>query len=243
MSSTTAISVPITPVAAAARGPATNFATAAQAVTITAAARRTTTGEATWDGESRLTMMPTATIATMSTRETNHSLLSTGCADVVTGTRPFEASIAPRGSPSTAAVAVAPETTGVQPGRGGGCPARPASAARPCDRSGPGIARPDEQHDRDQDPRQGHRERGERPGRDPGGGREGRDDHHRHEPCGEDRTEAVMRPLRPPGLGDDGADRHHGDDDDEGGEPELHGHTTFRGKHRPSRVAVKGVPA
>ena len=83
MSSTTAISVPITPVAAAARGPATNFATAAQAVTITAAARRTTTGEATWDGESRLTMMPTATIATMSTRETNQSLLSPGCADLV----------------------------------------------------------------------------------------------------------------------------------------------------------------
>ena len=78
MSSTTAISVPITPVAAAARGPATNLATAAQAVTITAAARRTATGEGTWDGELRSTMMPTATIATMRTKETSQSLLSTG---------------------------------------------------------------------------------------------------------------------------------------------------------------------
>jgi hypothetical protein len=67
LSSTTAIRVPITPVAAAARGPAMSFATAAQAVTITAAARRTTIGALTWDGGSRLTMMPTATIATMRT--------------------------------------------------------------------------------------------------------------------------------------------------------------------------------
>jgi hypothetical protein len=68
----TAISVPITPVAAAARGPATNLATAAQAVTIAAAARRTAAGEGPWDGELRSTMMPTAAIATIRTRDPDH---------------------------------------------------------------------------------------------------------------------------------------------------------------------------
>ena len=108
VSSTTAIRVPITPVAAAARGPATNFATATQAVTIAAAPRRTMTGELTWDGEFRLTMMPTATIATMSTRETSQSLLLSGCVGIVTGTRPFEhctSRVADKGPPGTAACA------------------------------------------------------------------------------------------------------------------------------------------
>ena len=71
MSSTTAISVPITPAAAAARGPARTLASATKTVTITAAARRATIGEATWDGELRLMMMPAAAIATMRTTETS----------------------------------------------------------------------------------------------------------------------------------------------------------------------------
>jgi len=64
MSTTTAISVPITPVTAAARGPTRTLATATKTVTIAAAARRAAIGEATCDGDARLTMMPTATIAT-----------------------------------------------------------------------------------------------------------------------------------------------------------------------------------
>ena len=50
VSSTTAIRTPTTPVTAAARGPAAILATATKAVTIAAAARRTTIGEPTWAG-------------------------------------------------------------------------------------------------------------------------------------------------------------------------------------------------
>src|SRR6266566_4397179 len=86
MRSTTAIRVPTTPVAAAARGPATTLATATKTVTIAAAARRAAIGEATCGGDARFTMMPTATIATMLTKETSQSrLLATGCAETVTG--------------------------------------------------------------------------------------------------------------------------------------------------------------
>jgi len=68
-------------------------------------------------------------------------------------------------------------------------------AMRPRGRGGPGIAREDEQHDRDQYPQHARRERGERPGRDPDGGHEGRDDRRRQEPRGEDGDEVVPRAL------------------------------------------------
>jgi len=86
MSSTTAIKVPTTPVAAAARGPATTLAMATKTVTIAAAARRAAIGELTCDGDARFTMMPIATITTMLRTETSQSrLLSIGCAGIVTG--------------------------------------------------------------------------------------------------------------------------------------------------------------
>src|SRR3954453_115308 len=90
MSRTTAINVPTTPVTAAARGPTKTLAAATKAVTIAAAISRAAIGEAMCVGDIRLTMMPTATIATIAARVANQSLRSTGPLRNVTGPGPLE---------------------------------------------------------------------------------------------------------------------------------------------------------